>query len=49
MYYTNKVTLGVKSVSEIIYKKRCSRRFGGNHGPSSGEVEEKFMQKHRYK
>ena len=47
---TNLVTLVVENVSEIIYNKKCSRRFGRNHGPSSGEVKEKILiQKHRYK
>ena len=31
-------------------QKKCSRRFGHNHGPSSGGSEsENFTQKHRYK
>ena len=35
----------VKNVSEIIYNEKCSRRFGRNHGPSSGEVKEKILYK----
>ena len=36
--------LVVKSVSEIIYNKKCSRRFERNHGPSSGEVKKILYQ-----
>ena len=39
----------VESISEIIYNKKCSRRFGRNRRPSGGSERENFTQKHRYK
>ena len=40
--YLKKYKLGYTGgLKDNIYNKKCSRRFGRNNGPSSGEVKEK--------